>query len=157
MQKWAVFLVGFATAVVMATGSAQAQTLREISVALPSRSLVAAPPRIAKEMGLFDKHGLNPKFVVLDSANAATGALISKSVDISISGLVEVVAAQARGQKVVVFANSYTGLSGSLVLSKAVVDKLGIAPSAPVSKSCWPKGSHWCACATSRRSAMKCC
>ena len=119
----------------MATsGTAYAQQLRDFSIGLPSKSLVAAPPRIAKEMGLFERHGLNPKIVVLDSANAATGALISRSVDISISGLVEVVAAQSRGQKVVVFANSYTGLSGSLVLAKTVADKLGVSPNAPVAQ-----------------------
>jgi ABC-type nitrate/sulfonate/bicarbonate transport system substrate-binding protein len=120
--------------IVATAGTAFAQQPRELTIGLPSRSLVAAPPRIAKELGLFDNYGLNPRFVVLDSANAATGALISKSVDVAISGLVEVVAAQARGQKVVVIANSYTGLSGSLVLSKAAADKLAVSPNAPVAQ-----------------------
>lgn len=135
MRKLSLFLgCLMAAAAVALSVPVSAQQLRELTIGLPSRSLVAAPPRVAKEMGLFEKYGLNPKFVVLDSANAATGALISKSVDVAISGLVEVVAAQARGQKVVVIANSYTGLSGSLVLSKVVADKLGVSPSAPVAQ-----------------------
>ncbi len=111
-----------------------AQQTREITIGLPSKSIVAAPPRIMQEMGLYERHGLKPRMVFLDSANGATGALISKSVDISISGLTEVVAAQSRGQKVVVFANSYVGLSGSLVLAKSVADKLAISTNAPVAE-----------------------
>lgn len=125
-------LIGMVSCLLAAPAVAQAS--REFTIGLPSKSLVAAPPRIAKEMGLFAKHGLEPKFIYLDSANGATTALISKSVDVAVSGLVEVVAAQSRGQKVVVLANSYAGLSGSLVLSKAVADKLGVAANAPIAQ-----------------------
>ena len=103
-------------------------------MSLPSRSLVAASPRIADELGLFAAHGLKPKFTYMDSANASTVALISRSVDIAMSGTADAVAAQARGQKVLIIANTFAGLSGNLVLSKVVVDKLGISPSAPIAE-----------------------
>ena len=42
--------------------------------------------------------------------------------------------AHARGLKVVVLANTYAGFSGTLVLSKSVVDKLGVSPTAPIAQ-----------------------
>ena len=112
-------------------GAATAQT-REITMGLASTSFATAAPRVAKEMGLFQKHGIDPKFVVMDNANAATTALISKSVDAALSGPGEVVVAQARGQKIVVLANAYASMSGTLVLAKSVADKLGLGANAPV-------------------------
>jgi ABC-type nitrate/sulfonate/bicarbonate transport system substrate-binding protein len=113
-------------------GSAVAQELREVSISLASTSFATAAPRIAKELGLFEKRGIDPRFIVMDSANAATAGLIAKSVDAALSGPGEVVVAQARGQKVVVVASTYAGLSGSLVLAKSAADKLGVSASAPV-------------------------
>jgi ABC-type nitrate/sulfonate/bicarbonate transport system substrate-binding protein len=69
---------------------------------------------------------------VMDSANAATTALISKSVDFAVSGPGEIIAAHSRGQPVVSLANAYAGFSGTVVLAKSVADKLGVAPNAPV-------------------------
>lgn len=113
---------------------ASSQERREISIGLPSKSMVTAGPRIASELGLFEKHGLSARFIYLDSANGATSALIAKSVDFAQSGLAEAIAAQARGQKVMVVANSYAGLSGSLVVSKAVADRLGVSARAPITE-----------------------
>lgn len=111
---------------------ARGQSLRSVSFSLPSKSLVAAAPRIAHEMGMFGARGLAPKFIYMDSANAATSALISGSVQIAMSGTADAIAARARGQKVVVIANTFSGLSGSLVLAKSVADKLSATSSAPI-------------------------
>ena len=111
----------------------QAQPLQEVTISLPSRSLVAASPRIADALGLFAAHGLKPRFTYMDSANASTLALISRSVDVAMSGTADAVAAQARGQKVVIIANTFAGLSGTLVLARSVADRLGVTPDAPVS------------------------
>lgn len=116
----------------LGTGAASAESLREVKFGISSSSLGPAGPRIAKEMGLFAKHGLAPAFVVLDSASAAVSGLISRSFEVAIAGPTEIVASQARGQKVVAIAVSYAGFGPSLVLSKAVVDKLGVSPEAPV-------------------------
>jgi ABC-type nitrate/sulfonate/bicarbonate transport system substrate-binding protein len=109
-----------------------AQTARPVTIGLASTSFATAAPRIAKEIGLFEKRGLDAKFVVMDNANAATSALIAKSVDFALSGPGELVVAQGRGQKVVLIANAYAGLSGTVVLAKSVADKLGVAPDAPI-------------------------
>jgi len=119
-------LAGLATVGTPAT----AQALQEVSIGLASTSFATAAPRLAKELGLFQKRGLEPRFTVLDSANAATAALIAKSVDYAISGPGEIVAAHARNQPVVALANGYVGFSGTLVLAKSVADKLGSAAAA---------------------------
>jgi len=116
----------------MSAAPVLAQAPREITIGLSSASTVAAAPRVAQELGLFDKRGLTPKFVVLENTSAATAAILSKSVDVALVGPGDVVAAQARGQSVVFLAGAYTGFGGSLVLAKATADKLGLAASAPV-------------------------
>jgi ABC-type nitrate/sulfonate/bicarbonate transport system substrate-binding protein len=43
------------------TGSALGQDLKPISIATSSSSIPAAPARVAKELGLFEKHGLKTR------------------------------------------------------------------------------------------------
>lgn len=123
-----------ATGILAATGGAYAQQPREISFGLPSKSLVASPPRIADELGLFAKHGLKPKFNYIDSTSATATALLSKSVEFSVTGISEVIAATARNQQLLVVANLYNGLAGSLILAKPVADRLGVKPDAPLAQ-----------------------
>ncbi len=126
---------GLLGAVLLATaGTAHAQGMKDVSIALGSVGFGTAPVRIAKEMGLYEKHGLNARIITMESSNASMTALLSRSVEIALSGSGEIIAAQGRGQKVVVIANTYSGLSGSLVLSKTVADKLGVSPAAPVAE-----------------------
>lgn len=116
------------------TAPATAQGLRSVTIAISSSSLVAAAPRVARQMGLFEQHGLDAKLTIMPSASAATQALIGRSVDFSLSGPGEVLAAQARGQKLALVGSAYRGLGASLVLSKAVVEKKGIKPEAPLAE-----------------------
>jgi ABC-type nitrate/sulfonate/bicarbonate transport system substrate-binding protein len=111
-----------------------AQQLRDIVIGLASPSFAVASGRIAQELGLFQKRGLNARFVIMDSSSAAIQALISGSFKVTIAGFPELVVAQARGQKVVAIGTTYGGFATSLVLSKSVVDKLGVSPSASVSQ-----------------------
>src|SRR3954470_5542721 len=113
-------------------GAAAAEPLQEVTIGLASGSLTSSTGRIAKELGLFAKRGLEPKFVVMDSGSAATGAVISRSIDVAVSGPGELLAARARGQDVVAVAQAYSGLGASLVLQKSVAARLGVTPDAPV-------------------------
>lgn len=122
-----VLLTAFLGALAGAGLPAAAQALQEVSIGLASTSFATAGPRLAKELGLFERRGLEPRFTVLDSANAATAALIARSVDFAISGPGEIVAAHARKQPVVALANGYVGFSGTLVIARPVADKLGNA------------------------------
>ena len=114
--------------------SAIADNLRKVPIGLSSMTFAPAPARLADKMGIFAKHGLAPNFVVLDSGNAATAALLSGSLQVIVGGPGEHVAAAARGQDIVAIANVYQGLGGSLILSKAAVEKTGVAPDAPVAE-----------------------
>ncbi len=108
------------------------QALRKVAMGLAGQSMIASIPRFAKEMGLFEKRGIDINFVSMDSANASATALIAGSVEVAFSGTVELITARARGRDVVAIANTYGGLGGSLVLAKSVADKLGVAASAPM-------------------------
>ena len=106
--------------------------LPEVSIAMSSSGLPYGGLRIAQNTGLFETHGLKPRLIVSESGNAATTALLSRSVDFSGSGPSEAMVARARGQDIIIVGNLYRGLSGSLVLAKSVIEKLGVKVDAPV-------------------------
>lgn len=105
---------------------------RELTVGLASTSFGTAGPRLAKELGLYARRGVDVRFIVMESANAATTALVSGSLKVALSGAGELIAAQARGQPVVAVVNTAGGLTGTVVLSRSVVERLGVAPAAPI-------------------------
>lgn len=134
-MKIASLLKSLVCAVVLvgASGAATAQPrLREVTIALSSNSLGPAAPRVARELGLFEKHGLAAKIIPMDSGNTALAALISKSADAAMVGSGTVINAQARGHKVVIIANGYGGFATTMVIAKEVAAKLGVAPDAPI-------------------------
>ena len=68
----------------------------------------------------------------MESGNAAISAVVAGSAVFSGAGASEVLAARVRGVDIVIVANIYRGLSGSVVLAKSVAAKLGVSPTAPV-------------------------
>lgn len=114
------------------SGAASAQPLQEVKIGLSSASFATAPGRLSQELGLFAKHGLQPRFVSLESGAAAVTALISKSIDFALAGSGEFVSSNARGQNVAALLMVYGGSGGTIVLSKAVAEKLGVSHKAPV-------------------------
>jgi ABC-type nitrate/sulfonate/bicarbonate transport system substrate-binding protein len=112
--------------------AASSAELRKLAIGLSSASVATAPLRLAQSLGLFEKHGLDAHFTVMDNANMATAGLISHSFDVAASGPGELLSAQAHGQKVAVIANVYANLGATLVLAKTAADKLNLAPRAPV-------------------------
>ena len=114
----------------MQPASAQSK-LRDVTIALSSSSLGPAAPRVAKELGLFEKHGLAARIVPMDSGNTALAALLSKSADAAMVGSGTVINAVARGQKIAIIANGYGGFATTMVLARDVVATLGVAADAP--------------------------
>ena len=129
LPKWAVTLC---LALSLMPAAAISQPMKDVTIGLSTASLTVSSLRVAKEMGLFEKQGLNPKFVFMDSGNAALSGLIGGSFPAVVATSSDLVAAQAHGQKVVVIANIYSGLGGTLVLAKGAAEKLGVSPTAPV-------------------------
>ena len=112
----------------------RSQQLTEVTIGIPAAGLATSSMRIAKEMGVFAKNGIDPKFVSLDNASLLTQALISGSIQLSAAGPSEVITAQAKNFKVIVIGTTYAGHANTMVLSKAVVDKLGVSLTAPVNE-----------------------
>lgn len=98
-----------------------------ITIAVSSNTLAYGGLRIAEGASLFQKNGLNPKITVMESGNAAISAVLGGSAEFSSSGPGEVLAARVRGQRMIIVANVYRGLSGSVVLAKSIAEKLGEA------------------------------
>ena len=113
--------------------SASSQELKKVNIGISSASLPAAAARITKEMGFFEKHGIDAAITWGDNSSITTAGLISGSLDFTTTAPTEVILAFSRGQKHVVVKSLYAGLAGVLVLSKPVAEKLGVSPSAPVS------------------------
>jgi ABC-type nitrate/sulfonate/bicarbonate transport system substrate-binding protein len=110
----------------------RAQTaLRDLTIPLSSYSFATISTRAAEALGCFARHGLNVKFIVMDSGSNITTALVSGSAQVILGGPGELVAAQARGQKVVLLTNVYWGMSASLILAKDVAERSGVSASAP--------------------------
>jgi ABC-type nitrate/sulfonate/bicarbonate transport system substrate-binding protein len=118
-------------AAVVLTTQARAVTT-QLTIAVSSSSLAYGSLKIAQQAGLFQNNGIDPKVIVMESGNAAITAVVAGSAAFSGAGAGEVLAARVRGQDIVIVSNIYRGLSGSLVLSKSVAEKTGLAPNAPV-------------------------
>jgi ABC-type nitrate/sulfonate/bicarbonate transport system substrate-binding protein len=133
-----VVVVGLAVASMMFTLAtarpARAEDAKEVTIAVSSTSFVLGGVRIGEQAGLFAKNGLHPRIVVMESGNAAMSALIGGSAQFTVAGPSEVLAARARGQDVVIVANLYEGLAGSVVLSKDVAATLNVRQDAPVAE-----------------------
>ena len=125
-------LTGSAALGLCAHAAAQAPKLQEVTLAVSSTSFVIGGVRIGERAGLFERNGIALRIIVMDSGNAAMAALIGGSVQFAVTGPSEVLAARLRQQDVVIVSNLYRGFAGSVVLSKAAVEHLHVAPDAPV-------------------------
>jgi ABC-type nitrate/sulfonate/bicarbonate transport system substrate-binding protein len=121
-----------ATALFLLAGAAQAQSLKSVTIATSSASIPAGAARLAKELGLFEKQGLQAKVTPMDNGALASAALVSGSVDFVTTGPSDVISAHARGMRLVVLTSGYRGFAATAVLSKAVAERLGVSPNAPV-------------------------
>ena len=111
---------------------AVAQTaLKEITIVLPSTTFALANLRAADRMGLYEKHGLKPKFVVGENGATIMSALLSGTVEFVSTGMDELISLRAQGNNDTgIVINGYRGLAAVLVLRKDVADKLSVKPDA---------------------------
>ena len=122
----------FAGVLLAQVGAAEAEDLQTVRIGLSSPSLPAASARIAKELGLYEKHGLKAEITPMDSGSVATMGLLAGSLDFTTSGPSDVVVSRARGQDIVAIAALYHGFSAVLVLSNDLVAKTGVSADAPI-------------------------
>ena len=119
-------------ALTVLAGAAGAQEASKIVIGLASGSLPTSAPRIANQMGLFAKRGLEPRISQMEDSATVTTALIAGSVDFAVMAPSDIIVAQARGQALVAAATIYGGYSPVLVLSKKAAEQSGVSANAPV-------------------------
>jgi ABC-type nitrate/sulfonate/bicarbonate transport system substrate-binding protein len=135
-EDWTMTIIGqfrigaLAVALALTSGLAAAEEKTDIQIGLASGGFATVAPRLCKELGLYDKYGLTPRFVIMDSASATTTAIISRSIPVGLSGPGELVVAQAKGIDIVAISNAYGGMGGVLTLSNAAAAKAGVSPAA---------------------------
>ena len=113
-------------------GGALAEELQKVTLAMSSASIPGATARIADELGLFSKHGIEATIRAMDNGSMATSALVSGSVDFITDGASDMILAQARGQQVVALTTTYHGPAAVLVLSNSAAARAGVAPNASI-------------------------
>jgi NitT/TauT family transport system substrate-binding protein len=120
---------------VLALGAAEAGAaeLQDVTMAMPSISLSYAMAYIADATGLWEKHGLRVKMVVITGVGA-TNATIAGSVDFSHGSGASLTRAVARGQKLIAIVGVLDRASIDIVLRKTVADAAGFDPKAPLEK-----------------------
>ena len=128
------FLRGCVAVVALMATIDSASSQQKIAVGQSSNSFAGTGPRLAKELGLFEKHGLDATVTPLDNSGIGIAALISGSLNFSAGGPTDVVIAKSRGQDLVALCSIYRGYPGVMVLAKSAVDKVGVSPTAPVAQ-----------------------
>jgi ABC-type nitrate/sulfonate/bicarbonate transport system substrate-binding protein len=124
-------LVGLLICLSMSAATNAGDKLDRVNFGLSSTSLPSAAPRIAKEMGLFEKHGIDANLVQMQDASVNTMGLIAGSVDFITAQPTDVIISRSRGQNLVSVTSVYRGFAGVVVLSKPEQAKLGTPTTAP--------------------------
>ncbi len=108
-----------------------ADELQDVTMAMPSVSLSYAMAYIADATGLWEKHGLRVKMVVITGVGA-TNATIAGSVDFSHGSGASLTRAVARGQKLIAIVGVLDRVSIDIALRKSVADAAHFDPKAPL-------------------------
>ncbi len=113
-------------------GPARAQ-LQDVTMALPSEGLAYSMSYIADAQGLWEKHGLRMKTVVIAGVGA-TNAVISGSIDVAHASGATLMRAASRGQRLLAIVAVLDRASVEIVLRKSIADAAGFDPTAPLEK-----------------------
>src|SRR5215813_2557947 len=98
-------------------------------LAVPNVALTFAPGYLAEDWGLFAKHGLNVKSVVIAGIGSAN-AVISGSADFAQISGATLTRAAARGQRLIGIASTLNRPTIQIVLRKEIADAAGFDPKA---------------------------
>lgn len=108
-----------AAATVLATlpGIASAQAIKA-SIAVYTGALVAVPAYVAKDLGLYDKHGLNVTLMDFRAAPEATAALFSGAVDLMSNSPGNMMLVNSRGRDLVAIIDNFPAPVWTVVVNK---------------------------------------
>ena len=114
MRKLLAFVVGWFLFSFMG-GAPAAEKIR---VAFVSPSPTQSPPWIAKETGIFAKHGLDAEVILLTGSPRLVQSLIAGDVDYAIVGATATMRARMRGADVVILATATNVTNQKLLVSR---------------------------------------
>ena len=100
-------------------GLAAAQAL-PANVAVYTGALVTVPTYVAKDLGIYDKHGLNVSLLDFRAAPDATAALFSGAVDLMSNSPGNMMLVNSRGRDLVAVVDNFPAPVWSLVVGKDV-------------------------------------
>jgi NitT/TauT family transport system substrate-binding protein len=100
-------------------GLAAAQAL-PANVAVYTGALVTVPTYVAKDLGIYDKHGLNVSLLDFRAAPDATAALFSGAVDLMSNSPGNMMLVNSRGRDLVAIVDNFPAPVWSLVVGKDV-------------------------------------
>jgi NitT/TauT family transport system substrate-binding protein len=110
---------------------ASAQTLEDVTVAVPNFTFTLTPTLVADALKLWEKHGLRFKMVQIAGVGA-TNAVIAGSAEFAQAGGSTLTRANARGQKLIAIANTAERNIVNITLRKELAP--GFDPKAPLSQ-----------------------
>ena len=102
-------------------------------MAVPNVALTFAPGYLAEDLGLFAKHGLNLKSVVITGIGSAN-AVISGSADFAQISGATLTRAAARGQRLLGIVGTLNRPVIQIVLRKEIAAAAGFDPKAPLER-----------------------
>ena len=114
MRKLLAFVVGWFLFSFMGGASAA----EKIRVAFVSPSPTQSPPWIAKETGIFAKHGLDAEVILVTGSPRLVQSLIAGDVDYAIVGATATMRARMRGADVVILATATNVTNQKLLVSR---------------------------------------
>jgi ABC-type nitrate/sulfonate/bicarbonate transport system substrate-binding protein len=120
-------------AALVAARPAPAQQMEEATFALPAITFAFVPAYIAEDLGFWTKRGLKVKQTVITGIGAMN-AVLSKSVEFSISSMPTVIRANVRGQKVLAIGGAFEGTAVEVVMRKDVAQAAGITETSPLAQ-----------------------
>src|SRR5919109_2887376 len=125
MQKTLIILVAVLTLIGSSSDRATAQARRKILVAYVAPGLTQSIPWIAKQAGIFAKHGIDADVVLLTGSPRIIQTLVAGDIDYALGGVSSVLRARMRGADPVIVATTtnYT-TQGVLIRPESPLQRL---------------------------------
>jgi NitT/TauT family transport system substrate-binding protein len=118
-MKRRVLVAAFAAALAAMPGMAAAQAINA-NIAVYTGALVTVPTYVAKDLGIYGKHGLNVSLIDFRAAPDATAALFSGAVDLMSNSPGNMMLVNSRGRDLVAIVDNFPAHVWSIVVGKDV-------------------------------------
>jgi len=106
------------------------RTRQDVTFVLPLASVIFSEAYLAEDLGLWQKHGLNVKLIVVTSVGSIN-AIISGSAEFGITSAASLLRAAAKGQRLLAIAGVSNRSLIEIVLRKDIAAVAGFDPRAP--------------------------